>query len=151
MVFSICTNSKPVNSAGIFCFTVMIRWSGQVEPGRVVIWEFYILLNAGTTDAWTTLTQWVKLLTASGLVPRNEQKISESSCSEGTNLQNILTSGGWFNIKTTFYQYRKYHCGDKTILQPSYLHNGISYTGKMTLGWSTKKLKSFILRSMVSH
>ena len=29
------------------------------------------------------------------------------------------------------YQYRKSHCGDKTILRPSYLHNGISYTGKM--------------------
>ena len=24
------------------------------------------------------------------------------------------------------------HCRDKTILRPSYLHNGISYTGKMT-------------------
>ena len=30
------------------------------------------------------------------------------------------------------YQYRKSHCGDKTILRPSYLHNGISYTGKTT-------------------
>ena len=30
------------------------------------------------------------------------------------------------------YQYKKSHCGDKTILRPSYLHNGISYTGKMT-------------------
>ena len=30
------------------------------------------------------------------------------------------------------YQYRKSHYGDKTILRPSYLHNGISYTGKMT-------------------
>ena len=29
------------------------------------------------------------------------------------------------------YQHRKSHCGDKTILRPSYLHNGISYTGKM--------------------
>ena len=28
------------------------------------------------------------------------------------------------------YQYRKSHCGDKTILRPSYLRNGISYTGK---------------------
>ena len=28
------------------------------------------------------------------------------------------------------YQYRKSCCGDKTILRPSYLHNGISYTGK---------------------
>ena len=34
------------------------------------------------------------------------------------------------------YQYRKSHCGDKTILRPSYLHNGISYTGKTTsLHW----------------
>ena len=30
------------------------------------------------------------------------------------------------------YQYRKSHCGDKTILRPSYLHNGISHTGKTT-------------------
>ena len=30
------------------------------------------------------------------------------------------------------YQYRKSHCGDKRILWPSYLHNGISYTGKTT-------------------
>ena len=30
------------------------------------------------------------------------------------------------------YQYRKSHCGDKTILRPSYLHNRFFYTGKMT-------------------
>ena len=30
------------------------------------------------------------------------------------------------------YQHRKSHCGDKRILRPSYLHNGISFTGKMT-------------------
>ena len=30
------------------------------------------------------------------------------------------------------YQYRKAHCGDKAILRPSYLYNGISYTGKTT-------------------
>ena len=34
------------------------------------------------------------------------------------------------------YQYRKSHCGDKTILRQSYLHNGISYTGDMaSLYW----------------
>ena len=37
-----------------------------------------------------------------------------------------------FSIKMPSYQYRKYHCGDKTILRPSNLHNGISYAGKMT-------------------
>ena len=40
--------------------------------------------------------------------------------------------GPWFNKKMSSYQYRKSHCGDKTILRPSYLHNGISYTGKTT-------------------
>ena len=40
--------------------------------------------------------------------------------------------GGWFNKKMSSCKYRKSHCGDKTILQPSYLHNGISYTSNMT-------------------
>ena len=40
--------------------------------------------------------------------------------------------GPWFNIKMSSYQYRKSHCGDKMVVRSSYLHNGISYTGKMT-------------------
>ena len=40
--------------------------------------------------------------------------------------------GPRFNIKISSYQYRKSHCGDKTILRPSYLHKGISYSGKMS-------------------
>ena len=43
----------------------------------------------------------------------------------------ILKTGPCFNIKMSSYQYRKSHCGDKTILRPSYLHKRISYTGKM--------------------
>ena len=37
--------------------------------------------------------------------------------------------GGWFNIEmpSCQYMYRKSHCGDKTILRLSYLHNGIFY------------------------
>ena len=41
-------------------------------------------------------------------------------------------SGPWFNRKMTSYQHRKSHCGDKTVVRSSYLHNGISYTGKMS-------------------
>ena len=40
--------------------------------------------------------------------------------------------GPWFNIKMASHQYRKFHCGDKTVVRSSYLHNGISYAGKMT-------------------
>ena len=44
--------------------------------------------------------------------------------------------GGRINIKMPSYQYRKSHCGDKTVVRSSYLHNGISYTGKMaSLYW----------------
>ena len=44
----------------------------------------------------------------------------------------VSAPGGRFNKKISSYQYGKSRCGDKTILRPSYLHNGISYTGKMT-------------------
>ena len=43
------------------------------------------------------------------------------------------TSLGGGIIKMSSYQYRKSHCGYKTVVRSSYLHNGISYTGKM---WS---------------
>ena len=43
----------------------------------------------------------------------------------------IHPPGSWFNIKMSSYQYRKSHRGDKTVVRSSYLHNGISYTGKM--------------------
>ena len=43
-----------------------------------------------------------------------------------------MRSRAWFNINMLSYQYRKYHCGDKMVVRSSYLHNGISYTGKMT-------------------
>ena len=47
-----------------------------------------------------------------------------------------LKSGPWFKIKIPSYQYRKSHCGGKTILRPFYLDSGISYTGKMaSLYW----------------
>ena len=43
--------------------------------------------------------------------------------------------GPWFNIKMSSYQHKKSHCGDKTVERSSYLHNGISYTGKISLYW----------------
>ena len=36
--------------------------------------------------------------------------------------------------------YRKSHCGDKTVVRSSYLHNGISYAGKMSsIYWITPR------------
>ena len=44
----------------------------------------------------------------------------------------LFRTGPSFNIKVSSNQYRKSHCGNKTVVRSSYLHNGISYTGKMT-------------------
>ena len=44
--------------------------------------------------------------------------------------------GPWFNIRMSSYRYRISHSGDKTVVRPSFLHDGISYTGKTTsLHW----------------
>ena len=51
-------------------------------------------------------------------------------------------SGPQFNIKMSSYQYRKSHCGDKTVVRSSYLHNGISYTGKM---WSLYWIRAQVI------
>ena len=45
---------------------------------------------------------------------------------------NSVDPGPWFNIEMSSYQNRKSDCGDKTVVRSSYLHKGISYTGKMT-------------------
>ena len=60
------------------------------------------------------------------------------------------TPGGWFNIKMPSYQYRKPHYGDKTIFRSSYLHNGISYTGKMSSLYWTMALMIIPLTLFVS-
>ena len=51
--------------------------------------------------------------------------------------------GTWLNIKMLSYQYRKSNCGDKTILRPSYLHNRISHTGKMSSSYWIRALTPF--------
>ena len=59
----------------------------------------------------------------------------------------VYLPGPRFNIKISSYQYRKSHCGDNTVVRSSYLHNGISYTGKMSsLYW----VRALALRCFVT-
>ena len=32
-------------------------------------------------------------------------------------------------LKMPSYQYKKFHCGDKTVIRSAYIHNEISYIG----------------------
>ena len=72
---------------------------------------------------------------------------NSSKCTAETfcrGLQGSPEAGPWFNIKMSSYQYRKSHCGDKTVVRSSYLHNGISYTGKTTsLYWIRAQVAIF--------
>ena len=43
-----------------------------------------------------------------------------------------VRTGPCLNIKTGLPRYRYYHYKDKTVVRPSYLYNGNSYTGKTT-------------------
>ena len=59
----------------------------------------------------------------------------------------IMYPGARFNIKMLSYQYRKSHSGDKTVVRSSYLHNGISYTGKMSsLYWIGAQIPVKLIR-----
>ena len=61
-------------------------------------------------------------------------------------------SAGWFDIKMPSYQYRKSHCRDKPVIKPSYLHNGISYTGKTaSLYWIEALVKTTQLLQSIQH
>ena len=84
---------------------------------------------------------WVCLCSCSDLTLWNIEGFMEMSSNrgqwnmflhiEGSEIVNQII---WtpFNIKMSSYQYRKSHCGDKTVVRSSYLYNGISYTGKMS-------------------
>ena len=63
----------------------------------------------------------------------------------------FFSPGPWFNIMVTSYQYRNSHCGDKMIFWPSYLHNRISHTGKITsLYWNGFLTMSFKMADEIS-
>ena len=55
-------------------------------------------------------------------------------------MQQHQASGAWFNINMSSYRYMKSHCWDKTVVRSSYLHNGVSFTGKMSSSYWIRAL-----------
>ena len=67
----------------------------------------------------------------------NDYCMSQRWCTQPQCSAVLWWHGPWFKIKMPSYQYRKSHCGAETVERSSYLHNGISYTGKMaSLYWT---------------
>ena len=108
------------------CFDNCYKLLG-ISQGTCLHTFFKILYQSKTAKTVSNL----------GLLDKSDNLGSCISLSDSKN----YTFGPWFNMKMSSYQYRKSHCGDKTILRPSYLHNGISYTGKMTsLYWISPQM-----------
>ena len=77
------------------------------------------------------------------MAPRSHIPWKPSQRSLFTALPHLNSPEPWFNIKMSSYQYSESHCGDKTVVRSSYLHNGISYTGEMaSLYWTNSLISS---------
>ena len=75
----------------------------------------------------------------------------QSSLVSASEETKISGAGRRFNIKMSSYQYRKSHCGDKTVVRSSYLHNGISYSGKMASLYWISPLVPGVPCSMIAY
>ena len=103
--------------------------------------------DAGCQWEWPPTDATPRDITLEGLPPPSPSLFLETTIKQKYKAQSNLvcaayseifkysihlnSSGARFNIKMS-YQYRKSNCGDKTVVRSSYLHNGISYTGKMS-------------------
>ena len=119
---------------------ISIWWRHHVYPFSLRLLHCY--RGNHTTNPLPQKQPWRTLVKS----PANPQKNDDTSKPNTTQQNRVLISwdimihmylsnmwpGPWFNIKMSSYRYRKSHCGDKTVVRSSYLHNGISYTGKMT-------------------
>ena len=98
-----------------------------MDNGR---WDFKLDVNATDSELIIGLSKLPRYLSAIFLVVGAKRW----SNNDMYYFKPVITwgPGPRLKIKTLFYQHRKSHCVDKMIWQPSYLHNGIPYTGKMT-------------------
>ena len=95
--------------------------------------KFCILIQISLSELCSQRSDWQlrSIGSANGFVMGRWQVIAWTNY-DPVDWHIYASPGDWFNIKMSSNRYRKSHCGDKTILRPSYLHNGTSYTGKMT-------------------
>ena len=124
-------------------------------PGYMKIYvHFFYILQHWEGRVTCTLPSWQSRTCLSYIVYTMVLVLAlpghQQPCYWHSSSGNILVSapGPWFNIKMSFYQYRKSHCGYKTVLRSSYLHNGISCNGKTaSLYW----IRAQRTVKMVSH
>ena len=94
------------------------------------------ITNQNNFTSWQTVCKlsWFPLAERQGCYKKKSsywRKISSPAA--GTkSCHKTTTSRALIQYKMSSCLYRKSHCGDKTVIRSSYLHNGISYTGKVS-------------------
>ena len=104
----------------------MPSWTSKFESYFNQIWHFLWVLNT-LSMTWYNDINMMKYPLEISIISQSVWNIKSTAGEYGT-----LNIWAPFNMKMTSYRYRKSHCGDNTVVNSSYLHNGISYTGKMT-------------------
>ena len=123
------------------CFLLIIGSDNGLSPYRrqAIIW-----INAGILLIWTLGTNFSEILIEILTFSFKEMRLKLSPVKWqpfclGLNvfMAHIILGppatyhpGPWFNFKISSHQYRKFRCGDNTVIRSSYLHNKIPYTGK---------------------
>ena len=121
-------------------FFRVIVWKSR--PGWSANYRCYRQLRCAATQislCWIELFIYATCLQAINKIfnrSKTYTRLYMQHSSELAQIERDSQFGPWFNIKMSSYQYRKSHCGDKTVVRSSYLHNRISCTGKMvSLYW----------------
>ena len=124
-LIALCWRNSHITSTTLVTGYLRLCWVSTVDFTKSYLCKWIGAKAPGLLHNHDTLMQWLRAC------------IIMNCCYQIHKLYApISTAGGWCNIKTS-YQYRKSHCGDKTIVRLSYLHNGITYTDKMSsLYWT---------------
>ena len=120
------------------------QWFPSQRASNAELWSFLSdsfwtntwIKNGVGVDLWH-LTAYVASMLLHWFAREVRMKNSSKMSIHRKNITMLESrSGPWFNKKIPSWQYRKSHCGDKTVVRPSYVHNGITYTGSMaSLYW----------------
>ena len=150
-------NSGHMHVLGKFNLRVVTSWvvnsvvCGCTAVSSAAVWKKSIPYNNDSWDPHKADRVMVKPMLTHWNVLIWIQSIDQSTHQSSNQSTNPVRPGPWFNIKMSSYQYRKSYCGDKTIIRPSYLHNGISHTGKMApLYWIRALVTHIGVRELVS-
>ena len=105
-----------------------ISWS--LESARLGVIMIESLCNLTSISA-ALLPRCLSNFRAIGKVQTRISRLRDLARSCGKTSYRLVNRGpgGWFNTKMSSYKYRKSHCGDKTVVRSSYLHNRILLSG----------------------